>query len=152
MRGALGRIVARLRRRAGGAPVAGLAGAVEVERPPVRQEYREMLAAAAGRGLGRGVAETAHELERRLAGHVGAASPDLRRLTSMYSEVRYGGLEPGVEEQERATAAAAEVIAGLAAGAGARAGGTGRGGAAARAGGPATDGSRGGPPAGSGPG
>jgi uncharacterized protein DUF4129 len=62
----------------------------------VRSLYRDMLAAAAKRGLGRRKAETPDEFAARLAGAVGdgAERTDVATLTDAYDMARYGEREP----------------------------------------------------------
>jgi hypothetical protein len=62
----------------------------------IRSLYRDVLAAAAKRGLGRRKAETPDEFASRLAGAVGdgAERTDVATLTDAYDTARYGEREP----------------------------------------------------------
>jgi Domain of unknown function (DUF4129) len=62
----------------------------------IRSLYRDVLAAAAKRGLGRLKAETPDEFAARLAGAVGdgAERTDVATLTDAYDTARYGEREP----------------------------------------------------------
>jgi hypothetical protein len=62
----------------------------------IRSLYRDVLAAAAKRGLGRRKAETPDEFAARLAGAVGngAERTDVAMLTDAYDMARYGEREP----------------------------------------------------------
>jgi hypothetical protein len=62
----------------------------------IRSMYRDVLAAAAKRGLGRRKAETPDEFASRLAGAVGdgAERTDVATLTDAYDTARYGEREP----------------------------------------------------------
>jgi Domain of unknown function (DUF4129) len=62
----------------------------------IRSLYRDVLAAATKRGLGRTISETPDEFASRLAGVVGdgAEQADVATLTAAYDTARYGEHEP----------------------------------------------------------
>jgi hypothetical protein len=68
----------------------------------IRRLYRDVLAAAAKRGLGRMKAETPDEFASRLAGAVGdgAEQADVATLTEAYDTARYGEREPVRGEED----------------------------------------------------
>jgi hypothetical protein len=89
-------LLRRRRRRASAPPAEALpAGSV-------RALYREVLRAAAARGLARAPAETPDEYAPRvgsvLAGTVEA--PDLTRISGAYDEARYGEREPAADARD----------------------------------------------------
>ncbi|HEY7093491.1 MAG TPA: DUF4129 domain-containing protein, partial [Ktedonobacterales bacterium] len=73
----------------------------------IRSLYRDVLAAAAKRGLGRLKAETPDEFASRLAGAVGdgAERTDVAALTDAYDTARYGEREPARGEADTLRAA-----------------------------------------------
>jgi hypothetical protein len=100
----------RFRRSPGVAPDPLPAGSV-------RSLYRDVLAAAAKRGIGRFKAETPDEFSSRLAGAVGdgAERTDVATLTDAYDRARYGEREPTRDEGDALRAASQRVTRKIAA-------------------------------------
>lgn len=107
LRRLFGRLVPGARARSSAALAGGPAGrGGDVALPPVREQYRAVLAAAARWGVERASTETPREFQARLAQRL-TETGDMGVLTDLYSDVRYGDRPATVESGEAQAAAAA---------------------------------------------
>ncbi|MGH9000868.1 MAG: DUF4129 domain-containing protein, partial [Acidimicrobiia bacterium] len=119
LRAFLARLFGGRRRRRAGSVLGATAGDATplVGAPPVRREYQEMLVAAGRTDAARLPTETVLEFEDRLSPRLepAAAALSLRRLTGLYSDVRYGERPADADSEVTASAASAAgaVIAAL---------------------------------------
>jgi hypothetical protein len=77
---------------------------------PVRRSYRDVLAALARQGQGRGPTETVRELAVRLADRVPGSGEDVAALSALYEAARYSSGPVGPEDAERAEVAARALV------------------------------------------
>lgn len=68
----------------------------------IREIYRRLLWEASRQGVARRKYETPEEYEGRLGKYVPGGSGQLAEITDLYSEVRYGDIEPGEEKVDNA--------------------------------------------------